>query len=167
MAANPESLRNVLSKKDLLWLSGEQAFLKGQDLFSAGKILFKAAGAGHLQATVTDVSSSYPVDIRLLRNNDIHYACDCAPARLELFCAHCVACSLAWLSETFDATDLWSEAMSAISEIDEIDSLSRQLQACLQQMERHDLIDTLIEWAKVDPAHAQELLNSQRFAPFL
>ncbi len=165
MASCPESLRDVLSEKELMWLAGELAFQRGRELSVAQKIEFSRAGATHLQSIVTE-TTSFSVDIHLLHNGDIHYSCDCASGKMELFCAHCVASSLAWLSEKYDATDLWSDAMSAMDEIDEVESVTRQLRTCFLQMGRDELIDTLVEWANRDPLYAQDLLNSQRFAQF-
>lgn len=167
LASHPQSLRDVLSEKDLLWLAGEQAFQTGREFHAAQKYLFDGANATKVQGIVTDITSSYSVEIRLLGSGDIQYSCQCPAGRVELFCSHCVACALAWLDETFDATDLWSDARAAISEIDEAQSLRSQLRICLQQVERYELVEIILDWARRDPAHGHELLDSQRLARFL
>lgn len=167
MGSQPQSLRDVLSEKDLLWLAGEQAFQTGREFHAAQKYVFNGANATALQGFVTDISSSYSVEIRLLGNGDIQYACECPAGRVELFCSHCVCCALAWLDETFDATDLWTDARAAISEIDEAHNLRSQLRACLQQVDRYELVEIILDWARRDPAHAHELMDSQRLARFL
>lgn len=167
MVSSPQSLRDVLSRDDLLWLAGEQFFLAGEELYTAQKIIFNGANATSLEAVVTDISSSYEVEIKLLRNGDIHYVCECAAARAELFCAHCVACALVWLDDTFDARDLWLDARAAISEIDEAHNLRSKLRAYLEDLDRDELIELLLDLSRREPAVGQEILNSQRLSRFL
>lgn len=163
MAAYPESLRDVLCDKELLWLAGEQAYQAGTALCKAQKVEFTRTGVTHLRAIVTD-AGAYAVSVSLLQNGDIQFSCECPKGALELFCEHCTAASLAWLSDSFDATEFWSEAMSALGEIDEVARITKQLRQCLNSMDREDLVDTILEWARIDPLRAQDLLHSQRFA---
>lgn len=163
MAADPESLRDVLSEKELTWLAGDLAFKAGQQLFLWQRVEFTRAGTRNLHAIVTE-SDSFEVDIHLQSNGDISYSCNCSTGRMELFCSHAVAAALTWLSEKYDATDLWSDAVAAMNESDEAEDMNRQLLVGLQQMDRDELIEIVLEWAQRDPGYAQNILNSQRFA---
>lgn len=162
----PENLRDVLSSTELKWLAGEQAFEIGSELWQSQKVEFSSANASWFKAIVTDIDS-FIVEVIFLSNADLQFSCTCPSGQMELFCVHCVAASLAWLSDKFDANELWSDAMSVLHEIDEVEDMVRRLKSCLNQLDREELIDLVLEWAREDPERAHALMNSQKMAPLL
>lgn len=160
----PMSLRDVLNETELSWLAGAQAFSQGQELSALSRVSFTDVGSTHVEAQVLD-QVAFTVNIHLLGTGDLSYECNCPMGQMELFCTHCVASSLAWLTGTFDDDTRMGEIIpEQLAGPDGTDRFISQLRGSLMKMEREELIETIMFWAERDPRHACEILsNSLQF----
>lgn len=152
-AACVESLRELVDEPQLKWLGSEEVVARGRSLFENGKVAAKDAGSVWVDAAVCDGASSYDVELAVLHDGDLHYKCNCPAGAEELFCPHCAATGLFWLSRNFDGeTGVRDNQNLPIQNDSQEGTFLSDLRATLEPLDRSVLVELLLDCAIRDPA---------------
>lgn len=142
-------LGELLDRRTLQKLSGEQSYERGEHYFANGQVRSVTQDKGRLAATVLG-AEVYRVSLWVERS-DVEYSCTCPMGRDGAFCKHCVAAGLAWLHESSEqpAVQTWGRKPTVTM---------GDVRRYLATQEKSALIDLLVQHAKENDRLRQRLL---------
>lgn len=88
---------DLFDRSALRQLAGDKTFERGEDLFKDGSVHGLRAGPDRAAARVQGASRTYRTKLWRSRG-ELQFQCDCGTGYDHVFCKHCVAVGLAWLS---------------------------------------------------------------------
>ena len=146
-------LKNVLTREALRQLAGARSFERGEDYFADGQVISLVEHAGKLTATVQG-TEDYRVKISI-RDGALDYDCTCPMGADGVFCKHCVAAGLAWLTNVpgKSPTQKTKAADTPVVTLEDA-------RAWLAEQDKPKLVEMLLDQAAMD-AHLRERLLLQ------
>ncbi|MFM0140096.1 SWIM zinc finger family protein [Caballeronia grimmiae] len=89
-------LSDILTMDVVQSLADAKTFARGKAYFHDGKVSKTDEGDGVLRASVNG-TNRYSVEIKVGRDDELAYMCDCPVGQSGAFCKHAVAVALSWL----------------------------------------------------------------------
>ena len=141
------SLAKALTDAVVRRLGGEDAYRRGADYFAHGHVKSLEHSKAGVQAVVRG-AKDYEVTLAA-DDGMLDYVCDCPQGSDGVFCKHCVAVSLAWLSGAAKSR----RAPRKAREVKLADA-----EKILLEESKETLVRMMIEWAKNDSRLREELV---------
>jgi uncharacterized Zn finger protein len=138
-----QGIANILHRDTLAMIVGGPTFKRGQDCFTEGRVLGVESAEGELCGLVKPQEQGRTAyEIRIWVHEDgLAFQCTCPVGTSRQFCKHAVAVTLAHLQK---------ERATAEQEI-------ARLRERLMEVSLRDLLDGLVEQARLEPSVHQAL----------
>jgi uncharacterized Zn finger protein len=99
--ASQTNLSDVLTLDEVQSLAEAKMFARGKAYFHDGAVSRLDERNGVLSASVSG-TSRYSVELKVGRDDELAYVCDCPVGQTGTFCKHLVAVALSWLENAGD-----------------------------------------------------------------
>lgn len=131
-------IANILHRDTLAMIVGGKTFERGEQCFTAGRVLGVEAASGELAGLVRPQESGRsPYEVRIwVRDDGLAFECSCPIGTSRQFCKHAVAVTLAHFEK---------ERRQAEQEL-------AGLRDRLMEVSLRELLDGLVQQARQDPA---------------
>ncbi|MCG8467344.1 MAG: SWIM zinc finger family protein [Gemmatimonadetes bacterium] len=140
---NTDPLAHLASER-LIELAGRRSWERGVRYFEAGCVVWLRLDRRRISATV---SGTEPYDVRLETSEDeLAWSCSCPMGAEGYFCKHAVATALAAVEARAEGTDA------------ALDDREARARAALERRSPEELVELLLEQARVDPEFEDRLL---------
>ena len=147
--AEPPSLSELLTVRQIQQLASETSFARGQTYCARGHVNSLVVHGESLTATVTG-TEEYAVRLTA-KNGALSHRCSCPVGADGEFCKHCVATALAWLEAVQSGA-----AKDAVTPLVKLDDL----RPFLLKQDRETLATWLLEAAERDDRLRERLLHN-------
>lgn len=143
-------LGDLLTRRALRKLAGKRRYDRGAEAFASGQVSLVEAAPAAAQGVVA--GSKGPFEVHLgSQDGEFRWACTCRNGQDGEFCKHAVAVAVAWQAEQKKHAQAHGEADSG--------EAMDEMRDWLRGLKKSQLVDWLIEEARLDPSFYQWILE--------